>query len=485
MGYLEKDPRSPNYNSVKFTAPTSANETIKIGVQVGDGLGYIDTQIITLNVTQQPVNSCAPTLVYDNQATTSPSDTVTPGTVLTQAWRLKNTSNCDANGYRLALYPHDATFNSNAYRYQENTITQTSFSIVSNERDYATAEFYAPQTPGTYRLFFDIVNTNGNPLTPLSHQGRLYTEFTVIEEDSTPLSPTQGAVKGYIWPKEARIDGSQWRIAGENWHNNGEIDSGYAVGDYTFVCKAILGWTASVPMIISVNPGDKTTASCDYWPSISTGPTGELTVTYEEGKLYLQYSVNTHTDYMEIQYSFNGANWTTGFKKSIHTIRKGNQPIAINGSQDASTLYFRLKATQTSTNDVFISDTVTLNYETEPTVVVESPATPTLLSLGSETHLRNVELAWLKVVDSHYQDNVDSYEIQYAVNSFFLMRQLWTSVTQRQMPIFTNLYIIPLKIFRTMKFTISEYVQLIAQVQVIGAMTKVFVLMPKTFPLSI
>ncbi|HEC85608.1 MAG TPA: hypothetical protein ENI48_10275 [Thioploca sp.] len=420
-GYLEKDPRFPNYNTVKFTAPASVGQTVKVGVQVGDGLGYMFNQVISVNVTSPSTNTCTATLVYDNQVATYPADTVVAGTVVTQQWRLKNESNCEANGYQLAVYPNNATHDGNPYHYQENSLTQNSFSIPQYERDYVTAVFYAPEEPGIYQLHFDIV-ADGKPLTPLP-DGRLFSEFEVIANDNNTPPSTFGAVRGYIWPKEARTDGAQWRVAGfGNWHKNAEVEGGYTVMDYTFECKEILGWIAPTPTTISMLPGKPINASCDYRKSNPiAGPAGELTVTYnkDESKFYLDYGVNGYTDYMVIDYAFNGAHWTPAFKKSIRTIKQGKQPVAINGADDVNVMYFRLEATNTSTNETFTSDIVTVNYDAEPTVIVESPTTPELFSLGSETYLKEVELNWLKIVDSKYRDNVDYYEFRYATNNSF------------------------------------------------------------------
>ncbi|RKZ80749.1 MAG: hypothetical protein DRR19_23100, partial [Candidatus Parabeggiatoa sp. nov. 1] len=422
-GTLEKDPRFPNYDSVKFTAPTSVGQPVKIAVQVGDGLGYIDTQVISVNVTNPSTNTCTAKLVYDNQVATYPADTVLAGTVVTQKWRLKNASNCEANGYQLAVYSDNATHDGSPYHYQENSLTQDSFSIPQSERDYVTAVFYAPEEPGIYQLYFDIV-ANGKPLTPLP-DGRLFSEFEVIADDDNTTPSIFGAVRAFIWPKEARTDGAQWRVAGfGNWHKNAEQESGYTVRDYTFECKDIFGWAAPTPATISILPGKTITASCDYRKSNPiAGPAGELTVTYNKdtSKFDLDYNVNGHTDYMTIEYAFNGAShWTTAFNKSIQTFRKAKRPVAINGSDDVNVMYFRLQATNTSTNETFTSDIITVNYDSEPTVIVDFPATPELFSLGSgETSLKEVKLNWPKIVDSKYRDNVDYYEVRYAKNSRF------------------------------------------------------------------
>ncbi len=50
-GLLEEEPTSTNYDKVNFTpSVSSSGQTIKIGVQVGDSLGYVKTKMLTVSI---------------------------------------------------------------------------------------------------------------------------------------------------------------------------------------------------------------------------------------------------------------------------------------------------------------------------------------------------------------------------------------------------------------------------------------------------
>jgi hypothetical protein len=82
-GSLEDEPTSSNYSMVKFTpSVSSVGKTIKIGVQVGDGLGYVKTEIVTVNVTGGSLtNSDNLTGEVIISSTNPDVDLTTPGTI--------------------------------------------------------------------------------------------------------------------------------------------------------------------------------------------------------------------------------------------------------------------------------------------------------------------------------------------------------------------------------------------------------------------
>ncbi|MGA1869572.1 MAG: NBR1-Ig-like domain-containing protein [bacterium] len=154
-------------------------------------------------------------------------------------------------------------------------------------------------------------------------------------------------------------------------------------------------------------------------------PSAQLSVIYnqDEDKFYLSYSVNEYTDRFKIYYSLdNGSSWINIFEQTNIDPRKGNQPVNIDEAKNYNRIEFRIEAANTSNNETYTSDIITLYYMPKKPHVEKSteiPQAPCLYGLGITATRDRITLRWRKVIDSHHNDNVNYYEIEYADNSNF------------------------------------------------------------------
>lgn len=125
-------------------------------------------------------------IYYDNWENISPSDTVSANETVTQEWRMINYgyNGCDVVGYRLQYYSatrNSVSYDGSSFRNGE----YPSFNILSGQTGVVEVSLTAPSEPGVYRVYFDIVNSQGQVSSPGSG-GRLWVEFTVTEETPEP-----------------------------------------------------------------------------------------------------------------------------------------------------------------------------------------------------------------------------------------------------------------------------------------------------------
>ncbi len=426
-GRLQADPAYPDYRQVKYILPALSGGTVEVGVRVGDGLGHVKSDKATISISYAPTVSCTPTLVYDDWEKILPSATVTGGQYITQQWRLRNQTNCDAYGYRLAVYPSDATRNSIPYTYSNShysDITQDTFFISDYETGNVTATFRSPQDTGTYRIYFNILKPTGAALSPLTG-GRLWAELNVVQDTSAD----SGTVRAIITPASAVAAGARWRVVDYgNWQSSGASLSGFRTGYYQIQFKSISDWDVPASRRVRIVSGDVKQLSANYiQAAASTEPSGELDVTYnqENGRFYLNYQVNSNTSYMRVFYSVNGStNWTRVFHRTLSSQSSGtgNQPVEISGAENDTRLHFKLEAQNKDTSESFETDVVSVTYTPKPLYVekgTEAPGVPNLYNLGSSTWNDWVEVRWSKVLDSEHNDNVVYYELKYADNVSF------------------------------------------------------------------
>ena len=98
-------------------------------------------------------------LVYQEMVQDAP-DVVAPGERLKVIWTLENQSNVNTQDY--SLIESDSNYSDSQTNYPP-------FTINSNQTDDVIVEnFPAPDTPGYYKIYFDIIDADGIRLNPLA-----------------------------------------------------------------------------------------------------------------------------------------------------------------------------------------------------------------------------------------------------------------------------------------------------------------------------
>ncbi|MCI5116047.1 MAG: hypothetical protein D3912_14765, partial [Candidatus Electrothrix sp. AX1] len=121
-----------------------------------------------------PPEECVPTFVFVEDG--YQPDPLEPGQAVDFTWKIKNTSDCDAEGYHLGFYaaaPSSSTANYGGTDHQ-------TFSLAAGASGYVTANVRAvPMEGNTYKVEFDIYTDKGEALPVPAGWERLYTQFTV------------------------------------------------------------------------------------------------------------------------------------------------------------------------------------------------------------------------------------------------------------------------------------------------------------------
>ncbi|MCI5161968.1 MAG: hypothetical protein D3917_08075 [Candidatus Electrothrix sp. AX5] len=122
----------------------------------------------------EPPTECTPSFVFVEDG--YQPDPLEPGQAVDFTWKIKNISDCDAEGYHLGFYaadPSSPTANYGGTDHQP-------FSLAAGASGYVTANVKAvPMEGNTYKVEFDIYTDKGEALPVPAGWERLYTQFTV------------------------------------------------------------------------------------------------------------------------------------------------------------------------------------------------------------------------------------------------------------------------------------------------------------------
>ena len=125
---------------------------------------------------------------------------------------------------------------------------------------------------------------------------------------------------------------------------------------------------------------------------------------------------------LEIRYSFDQETWNRYALLNLNFFQGDSYDKTIQFTENHNTIYFKTITTDSS-GEQSTSTIKTLHYETIADTYVpkatETPATPSLSSLGDSTNKNSVTLRWKRVNDSYHHDNVDYYEVMVADNYRF------------------------------------------------------------------
>ncbi|MCW5203714.1 hypothetical protein VU12_12350, partial [Desulfobulbus sp. US4] len=103
-------------------------------------------------------------------------DPLEPGQAVDFTWKIKNTSDCDAEDYHLGFYAADPSSPTANY----GGIDHQTFSLAAGASGFVTANVKAvPMEGNTYKVEFDIYTDKGEALPVPAGWERLYTQFTV------------------------------------------------------------------------------------------------------------------------------------------------------------------------------------------------------------------------------------------------------------------------------------------------------------------
>ena len=156
----------------------------------------------------------------------------------------------------------------------------------------------------------------------------------------------------------------------------------------------------------------------DYIPPAidNNVPDGQCSVYYQKEQFILNCSLNENTDFITIQYTFEFPEWKQIYESAITTNKKIRTPLTINHSEKHTQIFFRVDLENTTNSKKQTLETIQVNYEppveyTEKST--EIPDQPVLNIEKKESMTNTVRLEWLKVIDSHLNDNVVTYEVQY------------------------------------------------------------------------
>ena len=162
-----------------------------------------------VDVSSVPQTVCTPTIVYINEETIPSNAVIEEGQNITHKWFVKNTSNCDAVNYHLGVY--EVKQNGNTYSGSQLSGVYPSFTLNAGQTGWIEANFTL-QDPGNFKIWVDIFNEDDEPLPTLSG-GRLWTEFTVTQENISPSFE--------VLPLTAKIgESTVFTIRGKNLPNS-------------------------------------------------------------------------------------------------------------------------------------------------------------------------------------------------------------------------------------------------------------------------